>query len=128
MSSTSPEELIWSEFQTFLGAKFERVTVERYRSTFMKYLNWSKKFRENETTHELQKILEQYSTEFEEFFRENDVDVIKEQKWKLYQQVQLKLGWDAKYDYDYENKILKVSCDQCIYIGKAGTDLYYHKR
>ena len=128
MSSTSPEELIWSEFQTFLCAKFERVTVERYRSTFMKYLNWSKKSRENEITNELQKILEQYSTEFEEFFRENDVDVIKEHKWKLYQQVQLKLGWDAKYDYDYENKILKVSCDQCIYIGKAGTDLYYHKR
>ena len=94
----------------------------------MKYLNWSKKFRENEITNELQKILEQYSTEFEEFFRENDVDVIKEQKWKLYQQVQLKLGWDAKYDYDYENKTFKVACDQCIYVGQAGTDLYYHKR
>ena len=128
MSSTSPEELIWSEFQTFLCAKFEQVTVERYRSTFMKYLNWSKKSRENEITNELQKILEQYSTEFEEFFRENDVDVIKEHKWKLYQQVQLKLGWDVKYDYDYENKILKIACDQCIYVGKAGTDLYYHKR
>ena len=128
MSSTSPEELIWSEFQTFLCAKFERVTVERYRSTFMKYLNWSKKNRENEITNELQKILEQYSTEFEEFFRENDVDVIKEHKWKLYQQVQLKLGWDAKYDYDYENKTFKVACDQCIYVGQAGTDLYYHKR
>ena len=128
MSSPSSEELIWSEFQTFLCYKFERVTVERYRSTFMKYLNWSKKSRENEITNELQKILEQYSTEFEEFFRENDVDVIKEQKWKLYQQVQLKLGWDAKYDYDYENKTFKVACDQCIYIGKAGTDLYYHKR
>ena len=94
----------------------------------MKYLNWSKKSRENEITNELQKILEQYSTEFEEFFRENDVDVIKEHKWKLYQQVQLKLGWDAKYDYDYENKILKIACDQCIYVGQAGTDLYYHKR
>ena len=128
MSSPSSEELIWSEFQTFLCAKFERVTVERYRSTFMKYLNWSKKFCENEITNELQKILEQYSTEFEEFFRENDVDVIKEQKWKLYQQVQLKLGWDAKYDYDYENKILKIAYDQCIYVGQAGTDLYYHKR
>ena len=104
----------------------------------MKYLKWSsKKCVDKETISgsgdekiELQKILEQYSTEFEDFFESEppNNDVTKRPKWKLYQQVQLKLGQDVKYDYDYENKIFKVACDQCSYVGQIGTDLYYHKR